>query len=113
MKRDLKYYSHFFKNVTIKLGYYDWSVNFCGDNYCWIKHKRIDVDLTYNGDIRQIILHEIAHIGTAKYSNQKHNPDFWKRLEYLTSKFLKQDLDTNQKNHKKFMTTGIYGLCYV
>lgn len=109
---EIKNYKHFFNNVKIKLGYPDWTINFCNDNYCWIKQKRIDIDLNYKGDIRQIILHEIAHIDTAKYCNQKHNVDFWKRLDYLTHKFLQKDLDDNQKKHKQFMTVGFYGLVY-
>lgn len=102
----------FFKNVMIKLGHYDWSIRFCNDNYCWKEHKRIDIDPTYDGDVRQIILHEIAHIDTAKYCNQKHNPDFWNRLNYLTWRFLKKDLDKHQKRHKEYMTNGFYRLCY-
>lgn len=102
----------FFNNVIIKLGHYDWSIRFCNDNYCWIKDKRIDIDPTYNGDVRQIILHEIAHIGTAKYCNQKHNPAFWKHLTYLTRKFLKKDLDEHQKKHMMFMSNGFYAMCY-
>jgi len=103
---------HFFYNVMIKLNYHGWRINFCNDYYCWIGKKRIDIDITYNGDVRQIILHEIAHINTAKYCNQKHNPAFWKRLEYLTQRFLGRNLDKQQKEHKKFMTTGCYSLCY-
>ena len=107
-----KDYKHFFNNVMTRLGYYEWDVRFCNDNYCWINQKRIDIDLTYNGDVRQIILHEIAHINTAKYCNQKHNPQFWKRLEYLNYKFLKKELDEHQINHKKYMTVGYYRTCY-
>jgi len=103
---------HFFKNIMIQLKHYNWTIHFCDDNYCWINQKRIDVDLNYNGDIKQIILHEIAHINTAKYCNQKHNPAFWKRLNYLTKKYLNSDLDDNQKKHKEFMTIGYYSLCY-
>jgi len=102
----------FFKNVIIRLGYYDWIINFCNDYYCWHFYKRIDINLNYGGDIRQIILHEIAHIDTAKYCNQKHNPQFWKRLEYLTRKFLKRGLDKHQKKHKKYMSIGYYSLKY-
>lgn len=102
----------FFNNVMVKLGHHDWTINFCNDNYCWIKNKRIDIDLNYNGDVRQIILHEIAHINTAKYCNQKHNPSFWKNLDYLTWKFLKKDIDSRQIFHKKYMSVGTYGLCY-
>ena len=107
-----KYYTSFFKNVMIKLGYYDWNIRFCTDSYCWIKNKRIDININYNGDIKQIILHEIAHINTAKYCNQKHNYDFWKRLIYLNYKFLKKDLDNNQKRHMEYSTNGCYSLIY-
>lgn len=107
-----KYYLHFFNNVIIRLGHYGWAIRFCKDNYCWLGSKRIDVDLSYDGDPRQIILHEIAHIDTAKYCNQKHNPAFWKRLGYLTHKFLNQDLDENQKRYKLFMSDGFVSLKY-
>lgn len=103
---------NFFNNVMIDLGYYEWTLNFCNDYYCWIKEKRIDIDLSYKGDIRQIILHEIAHIDTAKYCNQKHNPPFWKRLKQLTYKYIKKDLDEYQIRHEKFMSRGYYKICY-
>jgi len=105
-------YIHFFKNVCIHLKIYDWKIKFNGDNYCYKETKTITIDPNYNGDVRQIILHEIAHINTAKFSNQKHNPQFWKHLKYLTKKFLKKDLDKNQIEHKKYMTEGIYALHY-
>lgn len=94
------------------LGHHDWTINFCNDYYCWHFYKRIDIDLSYDGDVKQIILHEIAHIDTAKYCNQKHNPAFWKKLEYLTWKFLKTDLDEHQKKHKEYMSVGYYSLKY-
>ena len=62
--------------------------------------------------LRQIILHEIAHIDTAKYCNQKHNPAFWKHLSYLTWRFLRQDIDNNQKRHQDFMSVGYHSLYY-
>ena len=107
-----KKYIAFFNNVMIYLGHHGWSIRFCNDNYCWISKKRIDIDLSYNGDVRQIILHEIAHIDTAKYCNQKHNPPFWKKLEYLIQKFLNTSLDEHQIRHKKFMTIGYYNTKY-
>lgn len=113
MSKSNKYYSQFFNRVMIDLRHHGWKMRICEDNYCWISHKRIDIDLTCKGDPRQIILHEIAHIDTAKYCNQKHNPDFWKRLEDLTRKYLNIDLDKHQKKHKEFMTNGIYAMCYV
>ena len=113
MKMNKEKAQSFFENVIVKLGHYDWTINFCNDYYCWHFYKRIDVSLNYNGDIRQIILHEIAHIDTAKYCNQKHNPQFWKRLEYLTRKFLKDNLDKHQKKHKEYMSLGYYSLKYI
>jgi len=93
---------HFFQNVMIQLGYHEWILNLKEghDSYCWINQKQIDIGMDYNGDLRQIILHEIAHIDTAKYCNQKHNPQFWKHFEYLLWKFLKTTLDKNQLAHK-------------
>ena len=112
VKKSNKSYQHFFNNVMIRLGYYDWSINFTTDSYCWLKQKKIDVNMNYTGDLRQIMLHEIAHIETAKFCNQKHNPQFWKRLEYLTIKFLKKEIDKYQIKHKEYMSTGIYSLIY-
>jgi len=112
MKNDLKKYYHFFKNVTIQLGHPDWKIRFCNDNYCWKDKKRIDIDVSYDGDVRQIILHEIAHIDTAKYCNQKHNPFFWKHLEDLIKKFLKCELDEHQKRHREYTTNGYYSIIY-
>ncbi len=105
-------YLHFFNNVCVYLGIHDWTIEFNGDNYCWKHKKTITIDLNYNGDIRQIILHEIAHIETARFSNQKHNPHYWKYLEHITKKFLKRGLDNVQLNHKKYMTKGIYSILY-
>lgn len=64
-----KKYIHFFNNVMMYLGHHGWKIEFCNDNYCWIEDKTITIDLTYKPDVRQIILHEIAHIDTAKYCN--------------------------------------------
>jgi len=113
-KKEWKYakFIHFFKNVCIYLNIHDWKIEFNGDNYCWKHKKTITIDPDYDGDVRQIILHEITHIQIAKFSNQKHNPQFWKHLEFLTKKFLKKDLDRHQIKHKKYMGKGIYKLCY-
>jgi len=111
---ELKSLEHFFKNVTIFLGYYDWKIYFsydCG-NYCWISNELICICLRYSGDIKEIILHEIAHIDTANYCNQKHNPAFWKKMEYLVQRFLKTDLSSDQKAHKKHMSEGYFRVIY-
>lgn len=107
-----KSYQQFFKMVCINERIYDWKLNLTNDSYCWIDKKRIDVDWSYDGDLRQIILHEIAHISTCKYSNNKHTSAFWKHLEYLCWKYLRKGLDENQLRHKAFMGKGIFSLIY-
>ena len=105
---------HFFRNVMIRLGHHGWSLDLRDghDSYCWINQKKIVIGIDYEGDLRQIILHEIAHIDTAKYCNQKHNPQFWKRVEYLVRKFLKTTLDENQLQHRRWCSNGFYGIVY-
>ena len=100
----------FFTAVMLRLGYYDWNVHVHTgtDSYCWISSKVIDVGLGYDGDVRQIMLHEIAHIDTARFCNQKHTPVFWKRLEYLTWKFLDCGLDAHQLAHRQWQSEGMY-----
>lgn len=111
MKKELKNLN-FFNNVMMYLNIHDWKIEIKNDNYCWNDKKTITIDSNYNGDIRQIILHEIAHINTSRFSNQKHNPQFWKHLKFLTKKFLKKELDEIQIKHKSYMTNGYYNKCY-
>ena len=106
------FFQQFFKDVCINERIHDYTLNFCCDSYCWQKAKRIDIDWNYDGDLRQIILHEISHISTARFSNQKHTPEFWKYLEYLCHKYLKQGLDENQLRHKLFASHGFCSLIY-
>ncbi len=106
------YYQQFFRDVCHNERIYGWTLNFTTDSYCWLKDKRIDVDWSYDGDLRQIILHEISHITTAKFSNQKHTPAFWKLMESYCRKYLRQGLDENQQRHKQFAGKGIYSLIY-
>ena len=96
------------------LGHHGWTLRLRKgyDSYCWINCKRIDIGMSYFGDPRQSILHEIAHIDTAKYCNQRHNPQFWKRTEYLIKKFLKTGLDECELTHRQYCTNGVYGLVY-
>lgn len=102
----------FFKAVMIDQRLYGWTLRLTNDCYCWQNSRRIDVDLNYDGDLRQIILHEIAHISTAKYSNQKHTPEFWKLTEQYCRKYLNVGLDDNQLRHREFMGPGICSLIY-
>lgn len=90
------------------LGIHDWTMEFSPDCYCWMHSKTITINTKYKGKTEQIILHEIAHISTAKYSHQPHNPEFWKHLEFLTKKFLHKELDEYQQFHREYSTVGRY-----
>jgi uncharacterized HAD superfamily protein len=77
-----------------------------------MESKTINLGMDYVGDTRQILLHEIAHIGTARFCNQKHNEQFWRHLEELVRRWLKQELDEHQQRHKLATGGGIYAVCY-
>lgn len=111
MKKQIQ---HFFNTVMIKMNYHGWLLNIKPghDSYCWINLRRIDIGTEYTGNIRQILLHEIAHIGTARFCNQKHNAQFWKHLKGLMWYWIKQPLDINQLRHKRSTGGGIYAICY-
>jgi len=105
---------HFFNNAMVVLGHHGWKLEMgdWSDSYCWVKSRKITLGLKYDGDIRQILLHEIAHIDTCRFSNNRHTPAFWKRLEYLVRRFLRTGLDEHQMRHRKYQSEGIYALCY-
>ncbi len=110
-----KRHRHFFNNVIIKLGFYNWTIVFVSDSsegYCNKRNKRISVGLD-SKNIKQLILHEIAHINTCRFCNQKHNPAFWKTFELLMQKFLPgEKICESQGVHKSFTSNGFYRLCY-
>jgi len=115
MKYNKKELTHFFNNVTIKLGIYDWKVRFVEgshDGYCWKRRKVVDVG-TKNKNIKQLILHEIAHINTCRFCNQRHNMSFWKTFDELMRRFL-PDEETSKSNKilRKYSSGGFYSLCY-
>lgn len=99
----------------ICLGHYGWALEITNssDSYCWLKDKKITLGILYDGDIRQILLHEIAHINTARFCNQRHNKAFWDHLEYLTRRFMKSSLDDHQLRHKEATEfSGFYRVVY-
>jgi len=101
-----------FSNIMAALGHHGWILEFHRDGYCWRSSKRIVVDPSYDGDLRQHILHEVAHIDTARFCNNAHNPQFWKHLRYLVKRFLHTDLDEHQQLHETFSSVGYYGVAY-
>lgn len=112
---DKKELIHFFNNVTAKLCIYDWKMNlkeYSSEGYCWKHKKVIDVGLK-SRNVKELILHEIAHINTCRFCNQKHNPSFWKTFEELMRKFLpNQEYSESTKLHMQYCSIGYYSLKY-
>lgn len=103
---------HFFKNVIIQLGYYDWKIEFTHDSYCWKYRKTITISDKVKNK-KQMILHEVAHISTCRFCNQKHNYKFWKHFKDLMKRFLpSENMCQEQMAHRKFATKGKYSLVY-
>lgn len=106
---------HFFNNVTVRLGYYDWRLNLkmlSSEGYCWKHSKTIDIGLD-NGNPKELILHELAHINTCRFCNQKHNFDFWKCFEDLMRRFLPGvEISQAMRFHQSYVSKGVYGVAY-
>lgn len=95
----------------IKLNYYEWKLRFVNESYCWKNRKIIDIGFKVKNK-KQMILHEIAHINTCKFCNQKHNLDFWKCFNDLLKRFLNENICKEQLEHRKWSTNGKYKLIY-
>ncbi len=113
MENEIKKYRHFFNNTTIRLGLCGWHIRFVrnsSEGFCNKNTKIITIGLNHSY-IKQLILHEVAHINTCRFCNQKHNPTFWKTFERLMEKFLPdQKICDSEKSHMKYMTNGFYSL---
>jgi len=96
----------------IRLGYYDWKIKFRNDSFCSKNQKLITISSKVKNK-KQMILHEIAHIGTCRFCNQKHNYKFWKHFADLMRRFLPDEkIEEIQLNHRRFATEGRYSLVY-
>lgn len=104
----------FFSNVMSALGHHGWTleVHRGSDSYCWLTQRKISLGLGYRGDWRQILLHEVAHIDTCRFCNNKHTPQFWQRCDDLVRRFLKTCLDEHQQRHRQWASEGRYAICY-
>jgi hypothetical protein len=110
----MKELTQFFKNVIIREGFYDWKLNLVensSEGYCWHHKKTIDIG-ALNKHPKELILHEVAHIDTCRFCNQKHNPQFWKRFDELMRKYSKEPESTTSKKHRKYSSEGFYKICY-
>lgn len=101
---------HFFNNTMIKLGYYDWKLEIVPNShegYCWRKQKKIQIG-EKNKNPKRLVLHEISHIDTCRYFNNKHCRSFWIRYEELMRRFL-PDILLEKRYHEN---VGIFGVCF-
>lgn len=64
----------------IDLNHQGWTINLYdgSDSYCWQSQKRIDIGINYNGDLRQIILHEAEKLlpSYQRYWEIERNMDY-------------------------------------
>jgi len=107
---------HFFNNVLVYLGIYDWYLNIVynsSEGYCWKRQRRIDIG-EFSENPKRLILHEIAHINTCRFCNNKHSYSFWREYQFLIDKFLSNELDDRTEEMYKDLigSVGRYKLCY-
>lgn len=106
---------HFFRNVLVCLGIYGWRLRWVessSEGYCWKGRKIIDIgEQALNK--KELVLHEISHIRTCRFCNNKHTQDFWWEFERLMNKFLPSiPMSKSAILHRQYMGSGFYRLCY-
>jgi hypothetical protein len=115
MKITEKQIQHFFWTIKRRLALYDWKLELIrcsAEGYCWMKSKTIQVGLLYP-DPRELLIHEIAHIDTARFCNQKHNFIFWRVFaDYMRCFLPDVDISEMQKMHSEYATVGRYSIDY-
>jgi len=108
---------HFFNNIKIRLGFYDWQLKEDAvptEGMCYHNSKTITIGNKVK-DYKYLILHEIAHINTCRFCNNAHNPQFWKEFECLLRKYLKRNLKNKDAKWRDFCLKGFQGYykkCY-
>jgi len=104
----------FFKNVLLRLNIYNWTLRWVPNNsegYCWKSRNIIDLGEDVE-EKKHLLLHEIAHIFTCRFCNNKHTVDFWRAYDDLRRRFLPGEDSLSQVGHKKFVGKGFYNLVY-
>ena len=105
-----KQMNHFFNNVMHRLGYYDWDLRIrsnSSEGYCWRRDKTID--LGEDSKVwESLLLHEISHIDTCRFCNNRHHVEFWRRYEDLMRRFL-PDRDVSSRYNED---VGYFRKCY-
>jgi hypothetical protein len=103
-------------NVRERLNLYGWKLCLKPDSpegFCWHIGQVLDVGLK-GDDPRELLLHEAAHIDTARFCNNRHTWDFWKKFVDYMERFMPgQPISQSQINHMMYGSDGhFYGLCY-
>jgi len=99
---------HFFNNIKIRLGYYDWQLAENAvpkEGMCHHHNKTITIGNEVK-DYKYLILHEIAHIDTCRFCNHPHNK---------IKKFLGRGLKPNDIKWRDVCMNGFQGYykkCY-
>ncbi len=113
MKKELL---HLWGNVREQLNLYGWRLNImpqATEGYCWKKSKALDVGLMCRGGPKELLIHEIAHIRTARFNNNKHTWDFWKMFVDYMYRFLPgQVISEGEILHMKYGNNGTNSLFY-
>ena len=80
----------FFAMVMRDLGHMGWRIEWYKDDsregYCWRTLKKIDLGPAAE-DLKDLILHEIAHVDTCLNDNDKHGPDWLQRFQELRDRY--------------------------
>jgi len=88
-----------FQVVMSDLGYKGWRLRWTSaDAYCWRSKQVIDICPGHSlAECKQLLLHEIAHIGVVESSGNQHTLRFWRHLQCLVRKYVNSKLDMYQK----------------
>jgi hypothetical protein len=88
----------FFQVIIADLDYGKWELRWTeSDSFCWRSKKRIDIcPMDSLDECKQMLLHEIAHIGVVEDLGNQHTLRFWRHLQNLVRKYLQSDLSDYQ-----------------
>jgi len=108
-------YEKFFYKVIKDLGHDEWKLEWYKDSrvegYCWPDRKIINIGPSA-GNIKRLMIHEIAHIDTCLNKNNKHKKEFWQKYVKLLEKYLPSTkISKSEKYHKKLNTERICESC--
>ena len=104
-RKEKKENEKFFYGVIKDLSHDEWKLEWYRkdrvEGYCWLNKKIINIGPSA-GNIKRLMIHEIAHIDTCISENNKHKKEFWKRYVMLLEKYLPgTEISESEKYHRK------------